>query len=206
MFAMRWTYLYTNTYFVRLCVCVCGDGLMKAIASDRERVCPITIKFIAIMRRSISRRAYKHRTAWLSHTSHTHTNAHISCLSLAFGRCSRVQFCAIGQKHMQRPHSHTQMNCKVELGQRTRQPLCGDGKIRNLWRLRTFWLPMVRLSIRKMKHERSMWSHYIKSKFPRNVSNHTNDDYTIFGFKIRSYMNIYCCSTSTYGFLPTDWS
>lgn len=69
MFAILWTYLYTNTYFVRLC----GDGLMKAIASDRERVCPITIKFIAIMRRSISRRAYKHNTARLLY-SYTHTH------------------------------------------------------------------------------------------------------------------------------------
>lgn len=37
------------------------DAAMKAIASDSERVCPITVEFIAIMRRSISRRPYRHK-------------------------------------------------------------------------------------------------------------------------------------------------
>lgn len=39
-----------------------------------------------------------------------------------------------------------------------------------------------------VEHERSMWSYYIESKFFRNVSNHTNDDYSFWFLTIK---NIY---------------
>lgn len=135
--------------------------MMKAIASDSERVHPITVEFIAIMRRSKTRQR------------HTHTHhAHISQSSTHTCALILRPIVRHWSKHMQRLHTFHLFHLSQSWARAGHASVkCENVKFMSHTRILT-----SRPIRQYVKHGRSMRSHAIKSKFLRNVSNHTNDD------------------------------